>query len=133
VHRIFLDPLGSDKALAKMRLGGCDEPICVRLFPDEDVGHGLALAEGVESALAAAKLYTPIWSTIDAGGMSRFPVLEGVESITIYADHDDAGIRAADACADRWRHAHRGVTSIAPKRPGADVNDVIREREAARA
>ena len=127
IHRLFLDPLGSDSAIAKMRLGGSKEPVCIRLWPDEHVTQGLALAEGVESALAAAHLFRPIWATIDAGQMKRFPVLPGVESLTIYADHDPAGIGAASACADRWRAAGKTVSGIAPAKPGADLNDVVRE------
>ena len=73
----------------------------VRLWPDEAVTHGLALAEGVESALAAAHLFTPVWAAIDASNLSQFPVLAGIESLTIYADHDPAGIKAAKACASR--------------------------------
>lgn len=127
VHRIFIDPLGSDKAIAKMRLGGSDEPVCVRLFPDEDVVYGLGIAEGIETALAASRLQTPIWATIDAGGMTAFPVIRGVQTLTIFADHDAAGLRAATACAERWRHAGRSVVSLAPARPGADLNDLVRE------
>lgn len=33
IHRIFLDPAGGSRALAKMRLGRSDEPVCIRLFP----------------------------------------------------------------------------------------------------
>ena len=79
VHPLFLDPLGSDRAVAKMRLGGCDEPVCIRLFHDEDVLYGLGIAEGVETALAAARLHRPVWATIDAGQMEQFPLIEGIE------------------------------------------------------
>ena len=127
IQRIFLDPLGSDHAIAKMRLGGSDEPVCIRLCPDDAVTSSLAIAEGVETALAAAHLHSPIWSTIDAGGMARFPVLAGIESLTVFGDHDDAGIQAAGACMDRWLAAGRRVTGIAPRRPGADINDLVRE------
>lgn len=127
VHRIFLDPLGSDKAIAKMRLGGADEPVCIRLFPDDHVTSSLAIAEGVETALAAAKLHSPIWSTIDANGMAAFPVVNGIETLIVYADHDPAGIRAGIACVDRWRAAGRAAIGIAPERQGLDLNDVVRE------
>lgn len=129
IHRIFLDPLGSDRALAKMRLGGADEPVCIRLFPDDAVTHSLGLAEGVETALAAARLHSPIWSTIDAGGLRAFPVLGGIETLHIFADHDRAGILAAAACCDRWRAAGRAVIAIAPPKKGADFNDVIRKAD----
>lgn len=127
VHRIFLDPVGSDRAVAKMRLGSSDDPVCIRLFADEDVVYGLAIAEGVETALAAAKLHSPVWSTIDSGQMAKFPVLAGIETLTIFADHDPAGLRAARECASRWCVAQRRVVAIAPARVGADANDLVRE------
>jgi putative DNA primase/helicase len=127
VHRLFLDPLGSDRAVAKMRLGGCDEPVCIRLFPDDAVEYGLGIAEGVETALAAARLHRPVWATIDAGQMEQFPLIEGIETLTIFADHDPAGLRAARACAERWVDAERQVVAVAPARAGADANDLIRE------
>ncbi|MGI8896486.1 MAG: DUF7146 domain-containing protein [Casimicrobiaceae bacterium] len=127
IHRIFLDPAGSDRAIAKMRLGSADDPVCIRLFADEDISYGLAIAEGVETALAAARLYAPVWATIDAGQMAKFPVLAGIETLTIFADHDPAGLRAARECASRWCAAQRRVVAITPARAGADANDLVRE------
>jgi phage/plasmid primase-like uncharacterized protein len=125
IHRIFLDPDGSSRAHAKMRLGGDDDAVCIRLWPEEDVTLGLAIAEGIETALAAAQLYRPIWSTIDAGQMARFPVLRGIESLLIFADHDEAGMKAANDCRDRWRKAGIEVRAEIPKRLGCDINDVL--------
>jgi len=127
IHRIFLDPAGSDRAVAKMRLGSSNDPACIRLFADDDVSYGLAISEGIETSLAVARLYAPVWATIDAGQMAKFPVLAGVETLSIFADHDRAGILAAAACADRWRAAGRAVIATAPRRKGADVNDLVRE------
>jgi hypothetical protein len=99
----------------------------VRLWPNEAVTHGLALAEGTESALAAAHLFQPVWAAIDAGNMAQFPVLAGIESLTIFADHDDAGLKAAKECARRWHAAGREVHIRAPRAAGADAADVSRE------
>jgi hypothetical protein len=98
---------------------------CIRLWPDECVTHGLAIAEGIETALAAAHAYTPIWATIDCGGMSAFPVLVGIESLLIFADHDEAGRRAATECAQRWADAGREVRIVMPEQAGADIADVV--------
>lgn len=102
----------------------------IRLWPDDTVTHGLAVAEGIETALAVAHGYTPVWSLIDAGNLSAFPVLPGIESLLIAADHDDAGMRAADACALRWDNAGREVSIIVPNRQGRDFNDVATEEAA---
>ncbi len=97
---------------------------CIRLWPDEAVTYGLALAEGIESALAAAHLATPVWSCIDASNLAAFPVLAGIEALTIFADHDAAGLKAAGECANRWRKAGRQVRALRARLAGADVADL---------
>lgn len=97
---------------------------CIRLWPDEAVTSALALAEGIESALAAAHVFTPTWATVDAGNLTTFPVLPGIESLTIFADHDDAGLRAARECGLRWRAAGRAVRIRVPRRIGYDLADI---------
>ncbi len=44
----------------------------IRLWPDVEVTIGLALAEGIETALSAAIAFTPIWSTVDKDNLSDF-------------------------------------------------------------
>ena len=99
----------------------------VRLWPNESVTTGLALAEGIESALAAARLFQPVWAAIDASNLAQFPVLPGVDALTIFADHDNIGIIAAKACARRWHAAGREVRIRAPRLFGTDAADVARE------
>ena len=127
IHRLFLDPAGADRATTKKRLGGCDEPVCIRLYPDDEVTQSLAITEGVESALAAARLHAPAWSALNAGNLTRFPVLGGIENLVIFADHDEAGIKAARACAERWEAAGRHVVAVTANAVKADVNDLVRE------
>jgi len=92
---------------------------------DESVTHGLCVAEGIETALSAAAAFRPVWAAIDAGNLASLPVLSGVECLTIAADHDDAGLRAADECARRWAAAGLEVFVVAPPTRGADLNDVV--------
>lgn len=103
---------------------------CIRLWPDEAVTSGLALAEGIESALAAAHLFTPVWSCIDASNLAAFPVLPGIDSLTIFADHDDIGTGAAKLCARRWRESKREVRIRRTKQPGLDLADLTAEKVA---
>ena len=80
----------------------------IRLSPDEDVLQGLTLAEGLETELAALSIgLRPVWSTGSNTNMAKFPLLAGVESLTILADHDAAGAgeRAAREVEARWRAA----------------------------
>jgi hypothetical protein len=99
---------------------------CIRLWPNEDVESHLTLAEGIESALAAAHAYTPVWSTVDASNLACFPVLQGIDSLTIVADHDHVGIAAAQTCAQRWREAEHVVRVLRPRTPGEDCADIAR-------
>jgi putative DNA primase/helicase len=58
----------------------------------------------------------------------RFPVLSGIEALSIFADHDDsgAGEAAAEACATRWA-ASAEVTIVTPHCLGHDFNDCLGE------
>jgi putative DNA primase/helicase len=102
----------------------------IRLWPDEAVTYGIALAEGIESALAAAHLMTPVWAAIDASNLAAFPVLSGIESLVIFADHDDTGLGAARLCARRWRDSGREVRVRRPKERGLDIADLAAGRAA---
>jgi hypothetical protein len=96
----------------------------IRLWPDDCVTVGLGIGEGIESCLAAAHGFTPMWSMVDAGNLARFPILSGIQALTIFADNDLAGVSAARACARRWAQVAE-VTTVIPDRPGADMCDVI--------
>ena len=93
------------------------------MWPDENVTGALGLAEGIETALCAAHGFTPMWAAIAAGNLALFPVLAGIESLTVFADHDDAGIRAAAALASRWPHA--AVAIVLPETEGDDMGNVV--------
>jgi hypothetical protein len=97
----------------------------IRLWRDEAVTQGLAIAEGIESALAAAHGFAPIWSCIDAGNLAAFPVLGGIEALMIVADNDETGIDAAENCARRWANAGREVRIATPRTRGQDAADLV--------
>ena len=96
----------------------------IRLWSDDAVTSGLAIAEGIESALAGAHLFRPVWAAIDAGNMSEFLVLPGIEALTVFADNDLAGLKAARACGQRWADAGLDVSILVPTRDGADAADL---------
>jgi hypothetical protein len=108
----------------------------IRLWPNQDVTHGLVIGEGVETVLAAATrierrgtLLRPAWACGSAGTLENFPVLPGVEALTILADHDASGRgqEAAARCAERWVDAGREVVILLPRELGDDMNDVVRK------
>ncbi len=76
----------------------------VRISRDEEVTHGLGLTEGIEDALAIlASGWAPVWAATSCGAIERFPVLSGIEHLTIFSDNDEAGTKAARVCAKRWK------------------------------
>jgi putative DNA primase/helicase len=127
LHFTRLNPDGSKladtpkKLLSEHRKAGG----VIRVWPDEAITHGLAIAEGIESVLAAAHGFAPIWSCIDAGNLAAFRVLGGIEALTIVADNDEAGIDAAEQCAQRWANAGREVRIAIPPIAGQDAADLM--------
>jgi phage/plasmid primase-like uncharacterized protein len=97
----------------------------IRLWPDDCVTQGLAIAEGIESALAAAHGFTPVWAAIDAGNLSLFPVLKGIDALMVIADHDATGLAAARRCAQRWADAGREARIAIPPTAGQDAADLV--------
>lgn len=134
VHRTYVTIDGQKARLhagdpAKMMLG---EAGAIMLDPFEDVTFGLHISEGVENALATRlNGWAPVWALGSAGAIERFPVLGGVEALTIMLDADDAGRRAARLCKDRWVAAGSEVRLIEPQRENEDWNDIIAKEAAA--
>jgi len=98
VHRTFVRPDGSGKAdvrPAKMMLGAAAGAV-VKLIPDESATMGLGLSEGIEDGLAIIRAgWSPVWACLSAGAMSSFPLLAGIEALTVFCDADSPGRRAA--------------------------------------
>jgi hypothetical protein len=100
----------------------------IKLSADEDVTMGLTVGEGLETVLSAMQLgFSPAWALGDAGNVRAFPVLSGVECLTILVDNDESGTgqQAALECSSRWTSAGREVFRIIPDRCGDDLNDIV--------
>ena len=111
VHRTFLNPDGTKRERKMLGRQGV-----IRLSPDEEVTLGLGLTEGVEDGLAVLLSgWAPVWCATSAGAIERFPVLSGIDCLTIHADYDNAGINAAQICVDRWIAADRDAFISYPK------------------
>ncbi|MDH4990863.1 toprim domain-containing protein [Aquamicrobium lusatiense] len=121
IHRTFLDHKGN--RTKKLMLGAAAGGV-VRLSDDADVTYGLGIGEGIETALAVP--FRPVWACLSAGQLAAFPVLAGIEALTIFADNDasGAGQRAANACAERWHGAGMEVTINIIDRIGTDFADI---------
>jgi hypothetical protein len=132
LHRTYLDPTAAGKAsvpepkkLMRTRRRGDTRGAAVRLAP---VGPRLALAEGIETAMAVMESTgTPAWATVSAGGMESVELPpEGME-IEIWADNDEnaAGQKAATELAARLKAEGRTVYMLVPPNIGQDWLDVL--------
>jgi putative DNA primase/helicase len=103
----------------------------VKLTSDDDVIEGLGIAEGIETALTLICAdWRPIWVCGSAGSIERFPVLPGIECLTIFADADRTGMAAAARCQGEWNAAGLECRILAAPDAGSDWNDIVRGRAA---
>jgi Toprim domain len=132
IHRTALSDDGGSKRVmpgglpSKMMLGRASGA-AVHLH---NAGKYLGLAEGIETALSAQKIFkVPVWATLSAGGIGSFPVIYGIRRLFVFADYDDAGLSAARKCMDRNAKAGIEVKVQHPTEPNTDWNDhLLKER-----
>ena len=129
VHRTALSVYGGK--IGRMCLGP-KAGAAIKLTPDEEVAQGLTVGEGIETTLSAMMLgLTPAWALGDAGAIGSFPVLAGIDGLTILVDHDASGTgqKQAAKCRDRWLGAKREVLTVQPDQVGHDLNDLLGARK----
>jgi hypothetical protein len=102
IHRIALTLDGSK--IEKKMLGpvsGC----AVKIDPDDVVEEGLAICEGIETAIAirVRDICPPIWALGSAMAIAKFAPIPGIEALTIFADHDESGLAAAEVGGRLWQ------------------------------
>lgn len=134
LHRTWVRADGTKAAQAdppRLLLGGhTKQGGVIRLWP-ERAPETLTLAEGIETALAAAWASAPAWAAIDAGNLAALAPLPGVVHLRLAADPDPAGLQAAARCAARWLVAGVRVTAILPPLDAGDVADVAQRAKEA--
>lgn len=130
LHMTYLAPNGSGKApidqprrylAGHSKAGGV-----VRLDPEKELSLGVILGEGIETCLSYRLEYGPVWAALDASNLGAFPVLPGLEGLTVLVDRDPAGEGAWAKVSARYRAA--GFTDpldlIRVEAPiGNDIND----------
>jgi putative DNA primase/helicase len=102
----------------------------IKIDPDEDVTHGLCIGEGLETCLSGQLIgYRPVWSVLSKSGVAGFPLLPGIDGLTIFGEYDEKqqSMEAIQACADRWLAARKEVLTAWPM-AGNDLNDELRRR-----
>lgn len=128
LHRTYLTSDGAKITEGKARkMLGRSKGAALKLTPDEKIEQGLAIAEGVETSLSMVQIGYPVWALGSAGNVEEFPALAGIECLTVFADPDPAGARAADVCARRWCDAGAEARVLVPSiSGGGDWNDWLR-------
>ena len=121
IVRILIDepecwPKTQRKMLGVVRLAAA------KLAP---VTNTLAVAEGVETALAANMLgYGPAWALGSAGAIASLPVLPSIERLFLLTENNEASRQGTDRCSQRWLRAGRDVITVVPDH-GDDLNDEL--------
>jgi hypothetical protein len=125
VQRTALTPEGRK---IERRMLGLAADAAIKLDGDTDVSIALTIGEGLETCLAARQLhFRPTWALGSVGAIAKFPVLGGVETLTILeetGDHSASG-RAIETCAERWHDKNHDVFIVTPRVCVGDVNDVL--------
>jgi putative DNA primase/helicase len=125
ISRTYLDAEG--RKFCKAKTLGSPAGI-VRLSEIADALGGLHLAEGLESGLTAmAHGFRPIWVTGGKSLLRTFPLLAGVQFLTVFADHDENGDgeKAAREVEKRWLQAGREARIRVWDGIG-DINEALR-------
>lgn len=130
VQRTYLapdKPAKADVKPNKKTLGPMGNS-AVRLFP---VHERLGIAEGIETALSAAKLYSvPCWATLSANRISRIEIPKSVKFIVIFSDAGEVGTREAFAAQDQYEGQGYQVDVVTPQahfndKGASDFNDIV--------
>lgn len=119
-RKISIEPARSFVKGAKLPKGGA-----VRL--GEAVDARLGIAEGVETAMAAATLYKlPVWAATGTSMLEKFQPPAYVKKVIVFGDNDShgAGQKSAQILADRLRSEDFSVKVFIPPMVG-DWNDVL--------
>ncbi|MPR12171.1 DUF7146 domain-containing protein [Microvirga tunisiensis] len=133
LHRTYLTHDGRKADVPdprRMMPGSIAKGSAVRLMPHDGV---LGIAEGIETALAASRLFgVPCWAALNAGTLSEWVPPEGVEEVIVFGDYDanHTGQVAATTLAQRL-HNQSGIKVRVeiPPYPGQDWNDVLVAQE----
>lgn len=125
IHRTYLDGATQKKADIKpnkMMLGNISGG-AVRLYK---ANQKVGIAEGIESAIAAQKLFRiPTWAALSTAGIINIQFPGTIKEVVIFVDNDEPGISAGIKLEERLKQ--QGIlTSVAvPAMPGWDFNDQL--------
>jgi len=127
--------LAEDGSKLERRFNGCPRGAAIKIDADEDVTMGLSIGEGLETCLSARIFgFKPVWAVGSAGAIETFPVLAGVEALTLFREWLDDGLpepvnsASVHACTLRWLAAGKQVLFLDPPEGCGDANDVLQKK-----
>jgi hypothetical protein len=119
IHRTALTRDGrkhQELAGGAKRMWGTSAQAAVKLSQHDGV---LGIAEGIETALSAQTIFAiPVWACLSATGVGGFPIINGLNHLTIFADQDTVGITVARKCARKYHKAGIEVEIRCPPAAG---------------
>lgn len=121
VQRTFITEGGYKADVKPVRLNtGVLTDGAVQLAPP---GRVLGLAEGVETALSAMKLFDlPVWAACGLR-FNKIRLPEIVQHVVLFTDHDSPGLEHAHASKRYFEELGYSVSLSFPETSGADWND----------
>lgn len=128
LHRTYLSGDGAKAAVTPPRkLMACSLPkgVSVRLSAPATV---LGVAEGIETSLAASKLFgVPCWAAINTTMMEGWVAPDGTKEVIVFGDNDQkfGGHAAAYTLAHRLAVKGLRVRVEIPDEAGSDWNDSV--------
>jgi len=126
LHLTALEPDGRGRREKRLAKGSRPKGGAIRLFPLE-AGKALALAEGIETALAVREATGwPAWALVAAPFLKEASLPPEVKEVVVAADHDKAGLEAARALAQRLLREGRRVRLAVPPVEGEDWLDALK-------
>ena len=131
LHRTYLHADGRKADVPTVKkLTGAAGPLSGACIPLHKAARGcIGIAEGIETALAAwCASCVPTVAAYCAGNLTAWQWPAGVRRLVIFADHDPAGIEAAEALQGRALRAGLQSSVMTPTDAGADWSDVWANR-----
>ncbi|KMO20641.1 DUF7146 domain-containing protein [Methylobacterium platani] len=134
IHRTYLTEDGRKAPVEdprRMMPGTIPAGAAIRLF---DPGPVLGIAEGIETACAAASLFgIPCWAAINSTLLAKWEPPLNVDQVVIFGDTDAAyaGQAAAYALAHRLSRTFSSVRVEMPREVGRDWCDILADELAA--
>lgn len=126
VHVTFLDPFAGK---ITRRYLGLSTQAAIK-FDGPGVPAHLYIGEGLETCLSVRQLgYGPVWALGGAAKVGKFPLLTGLDKLSILQERDHASARNCGKLRDKYFYARREVELLLPPRGYNDMNDLLMQRK----